>query len=181
MGSDALHPLEAVLLELSEVAAEIDPVEMDELVKRMADANRIFVAGMGRSGLMAQAFAMRLMHLKLSVFVVGETTTPSIKRGDLLICCSRYGRSRSLRTYIEKAHEAHAEAAVITMSRDTPLAKQADHVFTIPVGEGGKSRQPMGTIFEQSALIYCDALVLLAMKHLGVSEKQMAQQHTQLE
>ncbi len=181
MGSDALHPLVGILTELTEVASHVDEREMDALVCRMAKAKRIFVAGMGRSGLMAGALAMRLMHLKMQVFVVGETTTPSIRRGDLLICCSRYGRSRSLRTYIEKAHEAKAKAAMITMSTETPLAAQADYVFTIAVDVGGKSHQPLGTIFEQSLLLYCDALVLLAMRKLGISEKQMAKQHTQLE
>lgn len=181
MGSDALDPLDAILAEISKVAANIDRKEMARLVAIMAKAKRIFVAGMGRSGLMARALSMRLMHLRMEVYVVGETTTPSIRRGDLLICCSRYGRSRSLRTYIEKAHEVRSKAALITMTPDTPLAEQADHVFTIAISEGGKSRQPMGTIFEQSLLIYCDALVMLAMRKLGVSEKQMAKQHTQLE
>jgi 6-phospho-3-hexuloisomerase len=154
---------------------------MDALVSRIAKSRRIFVAGMGRSGLMARAFAMRLMHLQLKVFVVGETTTPSVGPGDLLICCSRYGRSRSLRTFIQKAHEAEAEAAVITMYCDTPLAKQADYVFQIAVEKGGQSTLPMGTIFEQSLLLYCDAIVLLAMKKLGISEHEMRKRHTQLE
>ena len=181
MGSDPLHPLDAVLAELRATADEVDTRRMDDLVERMARARRIFVAGMGRSGLMAQAFAMRIMHLRMHVYVVGETTTPSIGRGDLLICVSRYGRSRTLRGYIEKAHEAGSEAAVITMSPSTPLAEQADHVFTIPVEKSGKSRQPMGTIFEQSALVYCDAIVLLAMQKLDIDERQMRKQHTQLE
>jgi 6-phospho-3-hexuloisomerase len=54
-------------------------------------------------------------------------------------------------------------------------------VFLIPIGAGGKSRQPLGTIFEQSLLLYCDALVMLTMKRLGISEDEMARRHTQLE
>lgn len=181
MGSDPIDPLSAILGELAGVSANIDRKEMARLVDVIASANRLFVTGMGRSGLMARALAMRLMHLKLEVFVVGETTTPSIRRGDLLLCCSRYGRSRTLNTYVEKAHEAGAEAALITMTAKSPLARRADHVFVIPIAAGGKSRQPLGTIFEQSLLVYCDALVLLAMKRLGITEKDMAKQHTQLE
>ncbi len=181
MGPDPLDPLKAILAELTEVAAHVDRAEMARLVGIMSEARRIFVTGMGRSGLMARAFAMRLMQLKFEVYVVGETTTPSIRKGDLLVCCSRYGASRSLRTYIEKAHEAGAAAALITMTTKSPLARQADHVFQLRVTEGGKSRQPLGTVFEQSLLVYCDALVLLAMRTLGISERQMAQQHTQLE
>lgn len=181
MGSDSFDPLTAILGELASVAANVDRREMTRLVDVIAGANRLFVTGMGRSGLMTQALAMRLMHLKLEVFVVGETTTPAIRKGDLLLCCSRYGRSRSLKTYVEKAHEVGAKAAVITMTLRSPLARQADEVFLIPVHEGGSSRQPLGTIFEQSLLLYCDALVLLAMRRLGVSERDMAEQHTQLE
>lgn len=181
MGSDSFDPLTAVLGELASVAANVDRGEMKRLVEVIASANRLFVTGMGRSGLMARALAMRLMHLKFQVFVVGETTTPSIGKGDLLLCCTRYGRSRSLKTYIDKAHEVGARAAVVTMQRRTPLARQADEVFLIPVAEGGVSRQPLGTIFEQSLLLYCDALVLLAMRRLGISEAEMARQHTQLE
>ena len=181
MGPDPFDPLTAILDELSRVAAEVDRRELEEILDVMRGARRLFVAGIGRSGLMARGLAMRLMHLHFDVHVVGETTTPSIRRGDLLLCCSRYGRSRTLTTYVRKAHEAGAEAALITMTARSPLARRADHVFVIPIAEGGKSRQPLGTIFEQSLLVYCDAVVLLAMRRLGITEKDMARQHTQLE
>ena len=181
MGSDPLDPLDEILGDLTEVAARIDRDEMARLVDVMRGAKRIFVAGIGRSGLMARALAMRLMHLEFDVHVVGETTTPSIGKGDLLVCCSRYGKSRTLHTYVEKAHEVGAKAVLVTMTAKSPLAKRIDEVFKIPVEEGGKSRQPLGTIFEQGLLLYCDALVMLAMKRLHVSEDEMARRHTQLE
>jgi 6-phospho-3-hexuloisomerase len=181
LGSDARDPLRSILDELIDVLSHVDRTEMDRLLDVMRDAKRVFVAGIGRSGLMARGLAMRLMHLDFEVYVVGETTTPSIGKGDLLICCSRFGKSRTLHTYVEKAHEVGAKAALVTMTAKSPLAKRADHVFVIPVEEGGRSRQPLGTIFEQSLLVYCDALVMLAMERLGVSEKEMARRHTQLE
>lgn len=181
MGSDAFDPLSAIVAELASVAADVDRAEMERLLDLMRGTKRVFVAGIGRSGLVARGLAMRLMHLDFAVYVVGETTTPSIRKGDLLLCCTRYGRSRTLKTYVEKAHEVGARAAVVTMTAKSPLAKRVDDVFVIPVGAGGKSRQPLGTIFEQSLLVYCDALVMLAMRRLGITEADMAKQHTQLE
>lgn len=181
MGPDPLDPLEAILGELTQVARCVDRASMARLVDQLRGARRIFVAGIGRSGLMARAMAMRLMHLELDVHVVGETTTPSIQKGDLLLCCSRYGKSRSLSTYVDKAHEARARAVLVTMTEKSPLAKRVDDVFVIPVEAGGRSKQPLGTIFEQCLLLYCDALVMLAMKRLGISEDEMARRHTQLE
>ena len=181
MGSDSFDPLSAIVAELASIAANMDREELERLLGVMRSAKRVFVAGIGRSGLMARGLAMRLMHLDFEVYVVGETTTPSIRKGDLLLLCSRYGRSRTLLTYVEKAHEVGAATALITMTRKSPLAKRAEDVFVIPVEAGGKSRQPLGTIFEQSLLIVCDALVLLAMRRLGITEADMAKQHTQLE
>ncbi len=44
-------------------------------------ADRIFVVGAGRSGLVLKTAALRLMHLGLTVQVVGETTAPAIRAG----------------------------------------------------------------------------------------------------
>jgi len=181
VGPDTFEPLSAILAELASVAANVDRAEMDRLLDEMRGVKRVFVTGIGRSGLMARGLAMRLMHLNFDVHVVGETTTPSIRKGDMLLLCSRYGRSRTLLTYVEKAREEGARSVLITMTAKSPIARRADEVFVIPVGANGKSRQPLGTIFEQSLMLYCDALVLLAMRRLGITEADMAKQHTQLE
>ena len=181
MGSPAIDPLSAIVAELTGVAANVDRAGMERILDSMRGAKRLFVAGIGRSGLMARGLAMRLMHLQFEVYVVGETTTPSIRKGDLLLLCSRYGRSRTLLTYVEKAHEAGAEVALITMTKKSPLARRVNLLAMIPVDAASKSLQPLGTVFEQSLLLYCDALVLLAMRRLGITEADMAKQHTQLE
>lgn len=53
--------------------------DIDNFVKKVESHKRIFVYGMGRSGLMLKAFAMRLMQLGFIAYVVGETTTPDRK------------------------------------------------------------------------------------------------------
>src|SRR5207247_11082074 len=47
-------------------------------------SRRILVLGVGRSGLIGRAFAMRLMHLDFSVYVRGGTIPPAIGKGDLV-------------------------------------------------------------------------------------------------
>ena len=54
---------------------------MDDVLSK----NRIFIAGVGRTGLMMKSFSMRLMHLGLKVFYIGETNTPKINHKDLII------------------------------------------------------------------------------------------------
>jgi 6-phospho-3-hexuloisomerase len=181
MGSRPLHPLDAIYRELADIAAKVPRAPADALAREVRDARRVFVSGMGRSGLMARAFAMRLMQLGVTVHVVGDTTTPSISRGDLLVVGSRFGRSGSLRHYVDIARREGARVAVVTMDPETPLARQADVVALIPVAEGGPSRQPLGTLFEQSMLVYLDAVVLLLKRLLHKTERTMRKRHTNLE
>ncbi len=47
-----------------------------QFIDELLSAKRIYVMGAGRSGLIAKAFAMRLMHLGMHSYVVGETITP---------------------------------------------------------------------------------------------------------
>ena len=68
---------------MSDVAREIEQTlnrtsyrEQTALAQAILRANRIFVSGAGRSGLMARCFAMRLMHAGFTVYVVGDTICP---------------------------------------------------------------------------------------------------------
>jgi len=66
-----------------------------DAVKTIASAKRVFVYGVGRSGLVARAFAMRLTQLGLDSFFIGETITPIVKAGDLVVIVSNTGTTMS--------------------------------------------------------------------------------------
>ena len=61
-----------VMDELEGALNAISPGEAKAFADAILKAERIFVAGAGRSGLAAKAFAMRLMHLGLPTYVVGD-------------------------------------------------------------------------------------------------------------
>ena len=95
--------------DLARVLKRIKTREIKAFEKAILESNRVFVTGLGRTGLMARGFAMRLMHLDRRVFHVGDVITPAIAKGDLLIICSRTGRSRVLGHYISIARKARAK------------------------------------------------------------------------
>lgn len=68
--------LKSILQELTENEKRVSQDEMEKFADAILKADRIFVAGAGRSGFVARAFANRLMHMGLTVFFVGEPTTP---------------------------------------------------------------------------------------------------------
>jgi 6-phospho-3-hexuloisomerase len=173
--------LDRILADLAEIGRRFDAAQGCALGREVGRARRIFVAGLGRSGLMAKAFAMRLMHLGLSVHVVGETTTPEIGEGDLLVCCSRRGESGSHNHFIDLAHEARARVAVLTACPESTNARRADLTVTLPVDDTLESRQPLGALFEQGLLLVLEALIVKLMGDLQVDEEAMKRHHTSLE
>src|SRR5512147_2828879 len=153
---------------LSEITTCLGRISAESLVQAgelIGEASRVFVTGAGRSGLCMKAFGMRLMHMGMTVHVVGETTTPGIMTGDLLVIGSGSGKTASLLAMAEQAHRKEAKLMLFTVDAASPLAKLADHRIVIPAPsyrayEGGhdlKSVQPLGTLYEQSMLILCDS------------------------
>ncbi|MCC3374917.1 6-phospho-3-hexuloisomerase [Cohnella sp. REN36] len=181
----AYHSL--VLRELASVAESISEDDAAALAGRIRRAERIFVAGAGRSGLMMRAFAMRLMHLGFRTHVVGETTTPGFGARDLLIVGSGSGETRSLAAMAERASAAGGTVALATVQPDSTIGRLAACVVAIPAsvkeasGPSRPSVQPMGSLFEQSLLLLLDALVLRLMEESDIAAAAMFGRHANLE
>ncbi len=179
---------EIVLQELAEVQKQIRINDTAEFIQSLLKAQAIFVAGMGRSGYMARAFCMRLMHLGLKSYMVGDSTTRAIDEGDVLVICSGSGETKSLLSMAEKAKQQKSQVILLTINPDSTIAKLADKIVRFnalspkALKEGDiKSIQPLGNLFEQSLLIYLDICSIMLMEKLGESAETMFKRHANLE
>lgn len=177
-----------ILDELRDALSVINDADAEKLATAVSEAQSVFVAGGGRSGLAMRSFAMRLMHLGYNVHVVGETTTPGITDKDLLIVGSGSGATRSLIAHAKAAHSMGASVALITIDKDSTIAGIADPVLTIAAPSnkiagktGFKSIQPLGSLFEQGLLLTLDGIVLLLMEATGEDSAMMFKRHANLE
>src|SRR5699024_6198574 len=93
--------------EIQEVLEEINEQEAINLAEAIQKANRIFIAGTGRYGLVGKMVGMRLMHSGYSVYIVGETITPSLESEDLLLLISGSGGTKSLMNYANIDNEIY--------------------------------------------------------------------------
>jgi 6-phospho-3-hexuloisomerase len=118
---------------------------------------RWFCVGQGRSGLVAQMAAMRLMHLGFDVHAVGEATAPSIREHDALLAISGSGETPVTVHLAELAAGFGARVLAVTARADSALARLGDVLIVVPTAG---TRQFGGSLFEQSALLVLDALVL---------------------
>lgn len=180
----ARRPLDSVT-DLVKVLRRVKPRQMEAFERAILASDRVFVTGLGRTGLMARGFAMRLMHLGRRVYHVGDVITPAIGPNDLLIICSRTGRSKVLSHYIRIARKADASVAVVTANEDSKAAQRADTALVIddevPHDDTQGPPLPLGSLFEQALLIVLDQVVLSLMESLGLTEQDLAQIHTKFE
>jgi 6-phospho-3-hexuloisomerase len=180
----------AIVKELARALKQIDPEKAEALSDAIISADKVFVAGTGRSQLMVQGLAMRLMHLGFSAFVVGETVTPAIEPGDLLIIGSGSGETSTMALMASKAKNVGASLALITIYPDSTIARLADIVVRIPAdttkrkeGSGAKSIQPGANMFEQSMLLFCDATVIRIIEKRKIKDTNLIlmKKHANLE
>ena len=178
----------------------MDSTQVAEFVKRLLESRnggkKVVMVGAGRAGLVGRAFAMRLMHLGFNSYVVGETITPALRQGDLLIAVSGSGSTKIVVEVAKAAKNVGAYVIAITSYLDSPLASVADLVVRVPgrtkvsAKDDYFSRQilglhesllPLGTQFETNCLIFFDAVIVELMRRLGITEKELMERHANVE
>lgn len=173
-----------MLEEMRQAVDKIDKKRIDSFKSAIKSANRVFIVGTGRSLLVGKMFAMRLMQMGLTVYVVGDEITPAIRQGDLLIAITGSGRTQFTIYAIEASKKRNVQIACITARADSPAAEMSDVVITLPTKtkydlSGGIV--PLGTIFELSAAVFLDAIATILKNELGVTEEEMLERHNVLE
>jgi 6-phospho-3-hexuloisomerase len=197
----------AALLAMKEIAnfvikatEVIELKEIDNFVNALIEAYnmkaKVLVMGAGRSGLVGKAFAMRLLHMGFNSYVLGETIVPSITKGDLAIAISGSGRTQLIVDAADAAKKVGSKVIALTTFPDSPLGSIADMVVKIP-GRSKISKMdnyftrqilglheplaPLGTLFEDTTMIFLDGVVYNLMTKLNISEDQMRNRHANIE
>jgi 6-phospho-3-hexuloisomerase len=151
-------PVEVVAGEISRTLAQVDALDFDRFVAELrVSQRRWFCTGQGRSGLVAQMAAMRLMHLGHRTHVVGEATAPAITGGDALLVLSASGTTPLSLHLAETARGVSAVVVLVTATSASPLRRLADAALEVPALA---SVQFGGSLFEQTALLVLDAAAL---------------------
>ncbi|MGC8542811.1 MAG: 6-phospho-3-hexuloisomerase [Vulcanisaeta sp.] len=178
----------------------VNPEEISSFIDLLVNVykadKKVLVVGAGRSGLVGRAFAMRLMHLGFRSYVLGETITPSVGEGDLVVAISGSGTTTMVVAAAEAAKKMRARVVAITSYRDSPLASYADLIVQVP----GRTKvakmddyfarqilglheplAPLGTLFEDTAMVLLDSVIAELMFRLRKTEEEIKMRHANIE
>jgi 6-phospho 3-hexuloisomerase len=178
------HSLNYIHKKIGEILNKIDSEDIKSIKKLFLKSQRIFLYGAGRSGLVAKAFAIRLVHLGFQTFVIGETITAPVQKGDLVIIVSGSGETIPAVMTAEIAHNLNAHVVSITAKKKSDIAKYADITICIRstcTEEDRKKYAPLGTLFEASVWVLLDGLVADILDSKKETEEDMRARHATLE
>jgi 6-phospho-3-hexuloisomerase len=158
--------MEIIFKENRSLVKQISEKAAKDFIQRIRNAESIFFSAQGRSGFILRCFCMRLMHLGYRVYFCGETITPAITGKDLLIVLSGSGDTPSTLEAVKSAKQHSAEIYGILGNIDSEIGSMVDRSVHIPgttklcrAGEP-ESLQMAGSLFEQSAFLFLEAVVL---------------------
>ena len=184
---------------VEEAANSISDEEVDGFIEEILSAPRIFIIGAGRSGLVAKSFAMRLMHLGLKSYVIGETITPAMEKGDLIIAFSGSGATKMVAELCETARNIGGRIALVTSKGESRIGKISDSVVVVEsrrdelpdesadfgvgqiTGDIHTSFAPLGTLFETTAMVFADCIISSIMDILHCEECDLKSRHANIE
>lgn len=153
--------------------------DKDALIDAIVNSRRTFIYGSGRSGLIGQLFAVRLVQLGFDVHFVGEMTTPIITSDDFTLLISNTGRTSSVVQTAKIAKRIGSKVISITGVEDSNLSRTSDVtiLLDIPSDETTSRIAPLGTIFEDSAHLFFESVVCDIMEKNGITEEEMRNRH----
>lgn len=181
------NKIKIIISEIEIVLEKVDNEECEVLIKEIISAKRIVVCGAGRVGMAIRGFGMRLGHLGLQAFTLGDSTVPGIGSGDLFIVASGSGETQTIYDLALIASKNNAKIALITGNPESRIGKLANTIVKITAPSKTKavdnftSIQPMTTLNEQCLGLFFDGIVLLLMDKMGETHDTMWARHSNLE
>jgi 6-phospho-3-hexuloisomerase len=158
-----------------------------DFIQRIRNAESIFFSAQGRTGFILRCFCMRLMHLGYRVYFCGETITPAITDNDMLIVLSGSGETPSTLEAVRLAKQYNAEVFGILGNIESRIGSLVDYSIQIPgttklCREGEpESAQMAGSLFEQSAFLFLEAVVLMIYQTRKKDVKNVSSRHAIIE
>jgi len=191
---------EEILSGAKKAIDEMDESQVESMIQLLLEAKekKIFIVGMGRSGFVGRAFALRLMNLSFNVYFLGETITPAAGKDDLVIAISGTGMTKLVVSAAAAAKEIGARIVAITSYKESQLGQMADQLVLVkgrtkmgwPREEDYLARQilgereplsPLGSVFENNCMVFLDSLVVELMYRMKKDENDLRSRHATIE
>ncbi|CAM2812496.1 N-acetylmannosamine kinase [Glaesserella parasuis] len=163
---------------IAETVNLLDYAELEKVVEELRKADRIFLFGVGSSGLTAEDAQHKLMRIGLHAAAVTNNhfmymQAALLKKGDIVIGISHSGYSEETTKALKISRDNGAITVAITHNLRSPITEEADYVLINGNRQGHMQGDSIGTKMTQLFvldLIY--AMLVKAEPEKAIQQKQ---------
>ena len=162
---------------------------IDLLYDGLINRRRFFLLASGRSAFILQCFATRLVHLGAEVHIVTNLASmPALSKHDILVVLSGSGTTSIVVSLLNNYVNTVTPYGIVTITShpETVIGRVGD----ITIKLKGRSKRdklsgdtaaltPEGTMFEQAAFCYLDAIIAELAIKMGKTDEDLLKKHSQ--
>lgn len=170
--------------EAEAILKSLDSINNDfaESVITIAQANKIIVSGVGKSGLIGRKIAATLSSIGISSAFIHPVDALHgdiglVQKGDVAILLSKSGSTDEIVKFIPFLKMREALIISITGNKDSYMGQNSDFVIKASVGKEAGELNLAPTSSTTLALALGDALAMAAMKYRGFTREDFARMH----
>jgi 6-phospho-3-hexuloisomerase len=167
--------------------------QLEDAARRLCGAEKIYVLGIGHSGMFGRILCMKLNHAGLRAYTVFDEINPPIEAGDVFIAISQSGETATILSLADKAIKIGASVLGVTSDGASRLAKKAEHIIllgkidaTVPVDAlsflgTGNDQNVLGCIFGFNIYVLFYALIAAIAGIRGETPESIDARHANLQ
>lgn len=153
------------------ILGRVSDEHLQGLARRLAEAEKVFVLGIGHSGMFGRIFCMKLNHAGVRAYTVFDEVNPPFGKNDLFVAISQSGETVTILSLVEKATKLGGKVLGVTSGETSTLAEKADYLLVLKKLDegagiealgflgGGRNQNVLGSLFGFNIYIIFYALV----------------------
>ena len=173
--------------------SNIDEAQLERVISAILRAKKIYVLGIGHSGMFGRILAMKLNHVGLRAYTVFDEINPPFEKDDLLIAISQSGETKTIVALAEKAIKLEGSVLGVTSEAESTLAKISETVLLIQKNAddvsfdvlslmGDKNNQNfLGALFGFNIYILFYTIILMIARKLNETPESIDRRHANLQ
>ncbi|UCB46393.1 MAG: SIS domain-containing protein [Spirochaetota bacterium] len=166
---------------------------LHEIITLIISAKKIYVLGIGHSGMFVKILSMKLNHVGLKAYTVFDEINPPFEKDDLFIAISQSGETKTIVALAEKAKTLSGNVLGVTTNSESTLARLSKAVLKIDdVSDGidfpglstlgDKTYQNLtGCLFGFNIYVLFYSLIIMIANERGESPGSIDSRHANLQ
>ena len=172
---------------------KISEKNLKGIVSLIVNSKKIFVFGIGHSGMFGKILSMKLNHLGIKAYTVFDEINPPFDKNDLFIAISQSGETKTIISLVKKAKKLGGKVLSLTSNANSTLVNLSDKVLIIEklanniefsalsaIGDK-KNQNLIGALFGFNIYVLSYTLIIMLAKELKETPESINKRHANLQ